>query len=49
MEASLVDLYFPQTLEAWDRAPHACRGSESLVCVLLRQLHRQGFSISRTV
>ena len=48
-EASLVDQYFPPTQETWDRAPHVCRGSESLVSDLRQQLHRQGFLISRTV
>ena len=48
-EARLVDQYFPRTRAAWDRAPHVCRGSESLVRFLRQQLESQGFLISSGV
>jgi len=49
-EARLVDMHFPRTRAPWDRVPHVCRGSESLVVPYLRQqLQRRGYLMSDSV
>ena len=42
-EAGLVDTHFPKTRARWDREPHVCRGSETLVPLLRAQMLRLGF------
>lgn len=44
-ETSLVDRYLASTSESWDASTHACKGSESLVPLLLPQMRHHGFLV----
>ena len=44
-KASEVDKHFPPTRSAWDQVRHVCRGSESVVPMLVQQLRRDGFLV----